>query len=92
MFLLYTELQMEGVKINKGRLQNPNACWTAVLSGSDRFLLFLTIATARNRTESPVNRELGFKIAPKSKKFEEGFLFENPYSASINNLGSHVIS
>ena len=51
----------------KGRLQNPTAGWPAVLSGSGRLSLFRTIKTGRNRTETPVNRRLGFEAVPNTQ-------------------------
>ena len=47
-----------------GRLQNPTAGRLPVPSGSGRLSLFRTIETARNRTEPPVNRRLGFEAVP----------------------------
>ena len=47
-----------------GTASNSTAGWSAVPSGSARFQLFQTMTTARNRTEPPVNRRLGFEAAP----------------------------
>ena len=62
---LYSLLEQGGMMLivvsGKGRLQNPTAGWPAVPSGSGRFLLFLTMTTARNRTEPAVDRRLGLK-------------------------------
>ena len=59
-------------EMSKGRLQNPTTGWPVVPSSSGRFP-FLTVTTAQNRAEPPVNRRLGFEVVP---KFRHGLMLE----------------
>ena len=59
----------------KGRLQNPPACWQAVMAGFGRFLLLETMTTARNRTEPPVDPVVGFWSRPLRTCERVGLIF-----------------
>ena len=49
----------------QGTASNPTVSRPTVPPGSGRFLLFLTMTTARNRTELSVNRRLSYEAASK---------------------------
>ena len=54
--------QQSTSKAAKGWLQKPTVGWPAVPSGSDQFLLFLTMTITRNQTEPSVSWRLGFEV------------------------------